>query len=439
MSSKPLIRVYIGNSYSKVEGLTTALQLLLKKVLSYSVNTSAVYTGGFVRKKALLDRAGMYPTGLTRRVYAFLDKHGLKHEVIDVRVVPKPKKLFKANWSKLPPPYETQLDAVQCAFAKKRGILSMPTGTGKSRTMAMLIERFQVPTLVVVPTIELKTQLSETFRDIFGSLKHITVENIAASSLAETNDYGLLLLEEAHHGAARTYQQLNKNCWNTIFYRFFLTATPFRSNADEDLLLEGLTGKLIYRLSYADAVKKGQIVPVEAYTVKVPKQATDAVTYQEIYSELVVNNDMRNGLIADLATNLQEAQVSTLILVKEVKHGDNLVKLTGLPFVNGKDDDSRKYISDFNSGKIKVLIATEGLMGEGIDTKPCEYVLIAGAGKAKGAFMQKVGRGVRRYGDKKSAKIVLFRDTSHKYLLKHFRTQVKILKDEYNIVPLSLD
>ncbi len=72
-------------------------------------------------------------------------------------------------------------------------------------------------------------------------------------------------------------------------------------------------------------------------------------------------------------------------------------------------------------------------MGEGIDSRPCEFVVVAGLGKAKSAFMQQVGRAVRTFPLKETAKVFLFRDTSHKWCLKHFNEQVKILREEYGV------
>ena len=128
----------------------------------------------------------------------------------------------------------------------------------------------------------------------------------------------------------------------------------------------------------------------------------------------------------------------TLCLVREVIHGKILSDLTGYPFVSGEDDESRDYIRQFNAGEIKTLIGTTGILGEGVDTKPCEYVVIAGLGKAKSQFMQAVGRAVRTYPGKESAKVIIFNDRSHKYLIRHYNEQSRILLDEYGIKPVKL-
>lgn len=315
----------------------------------------------------------------------------------------------------------------------------MPTGTGKSITMGLLIERLQVRTLVIVPNVELKRQLRDTFDSMFQDASNIVVENIDSPRLKDLTDFDCLILDEAHHAAASTYRKLNKTSWNNIYYRYFFSATFFRNQPEEELLFASVAGVLVYELTYADAVKQQMIVPVEAYYIEIPSTKNSYHTYAEVYSNLVVKNDMRNNIIALALARLNAAGLSSLCLVKEVAHGAKLEELTGVPFANGKDNDSRRHIQDFNSGKIKSLIGTEGIIGEGVDTKPCEYVIISGLGKAKSAFLQKVGRAVRTFPGKDSAKVIIIKDKSHRYTLRHFNAQVKILRDYYGVTPSKLE
>lgn len=433
-----MLKLTIDNSYSRIEGLTTERFRALRKELSYEVDPQqAFYMGRHrARAKTLLDPKGHFPTGLIGRVRAFIGNI----DEIDLRVYPPESAHFVFGLSNNTP-YHAQLAAVNTAIEKHRGIISMPTGTGKSFVIAMLLHAHQVRTLIVVPTLELKRQLSESLYIAFGTnfVKYVIVENVDSSTLAKHTNFDMLIIDEGHHVAAKTYHKLNKLSWNKIYFRYFLTATPFRNRDDEHLLFEAVAGDLIYKLEYKDAVSKGYIVPVEAYYVDLPKATIDGQTWNAVYKQAVTNNDYRNGLIAALLRDFTREKKSTLCLVKEVAHGKALSELSGVPFANGADDESRDYIHQFNSGGIPVLIGTTGIIGEGVDTKPCEYVVIAGLGKAKSAFMQQVGRAVRTYKEKTSAKVILFRDTSHKWTLTHFNSQAKILKDEYGFSVIKLE
>jgi superfamily II DNA or RNA helicase len=427
-----MITILVGNSYSKITGLTAKQFSSLKKKLSYVVGGSSAYFSSYgIRRTSLLSKSGEFPTGLLNRV-----TNELPSVVIDNRVKPKHRKSIEINGLST---WQAQDDAVSEAMWSNRGIICMPTGTGKSLVIALIVARLNVKTLVVVPSLEIKRQLTASLLGVLKGKCDVTVENIDSKRLQTTTNYDCLIIDEGHHVAAKTYRKLNKTAWNNIYYRFFLTATPFRNDKEEDLLFESIAGSLIYRLDYKTAVSKGYIVPVDSYYVEIPTQSTDAYTWSEVYSKLVVNNKIRNDIIANLLYSLYVSSVSTLCLVKEIAHGKELSRLTGMPFANGEDEESRLYIEKFNRGDIKTLVGTVGILGEGIDTKPCEYVIIAGLGKAKSQFMQAVGRAVRKYKDKESAKVILIKDRSHKFLLRHFQSQVTVLKEEYGSKTIKLE
>lgn len=432
--------IHIDNSYSRITGLTPEQFKKLRAALSYQDNPKAVFYSGkrFPTTKYLIDSKGNFPTGLLNRVELFLKKDEIRfihNDLIPAALVNKVNHCFTNTML----PYRAQLTAASKIDIFDRGILAMPTGTGKSLVIALIAARLNVRTLIVVPNLEIKKQLIETFSALFGDMSNITIENIDSNVLMTAIDYDCLIIDEAHHVAAKTYYKLNKTAWRGIRYRYMLTATPFRNNPEEQLLFEGIAGKIIYKLSYREAIREGYIVPVEAYYIELPKKKTNAYTWSEVYSELVVNNSDRNMAIANLLLKLSIEKKSTLCLVKEINHGNELKEYSGALFTNGQSSETREYITKFNKGKIKILIGTNGILGEGVDTKPCEYVIIAGLGKAKSAFMQQVGRALRCYPGKKSAKVIIIKDKSHKFTLTHFREQCKIFRDEYNVEPQKLE
>lgn len=429
-----MVEIVIGNSYSQIKGLTSKTFSKLRKILSYETNhKAAYYSGGFSRPKYLLDKKGFFPTGLLYLVRQF--QPGIL--VTDARLKPKMTPgMFKLNLGELKP-YEVQTSSTESAHINHRGGIVLPTGCGKSLVIALIASRLNVKTLVVVPSLEIKKQLKSSLNALFGPNPNIVVENINSTLLKYDRNFNCLIIDECHHAAAKTYQTLNKTMWNKIYYRFFLTATFFRNDQNEHLLFEGIAGKVIYSLGIKDAIQRKYIVPVEAYYYDLVKKPTDAYTWSQVYSELVVRNAERNELIAITLLRLNN-EAPALCLVKEIEHGAILSDLTGIPFANGQDEDTRRHIEDFNTGKIKSLIGTTGILGEGVDTKPAEYIIIAGLGKAKSAFLQQIGRGVRNYPGKESCKIILFRDASHKFCLRHYREQCRILKEELGIVPTKI-
>lgn len=425
-----MIKITLGNSYSKIEGLAVAMEKGLREALSYTVGGSGAHFSRFgPRKASLLSKRGDFPTGLLERVKQFLGK------VPRQMVYNKPANFRSYLDLEHKYAYKWQLEALDVADNRPRGSIRAPTGAGKSMAMAMFAKEFGLKTLWIVPSLEIKAQTIASW----GHLTNVTIENIDNPKLKNMTDFDMLLIDECHHAAAKTYHKLNKAAWTNIYYRYAFSATTFRNDPEEQLLYEAICGGPIYTLTYKDAVENKYIVPIESYYIQLKKKSTDAYTYREVYDELVVNNIELNTAAAQVLTSLHSSQKHTLCLVREVKHGKILSKLTGLPFVSGDDEESRRYIQLFNQGVHKVIIGTTGILGEGVDTKPCEYVLIAGSGKAKSQFMQQCGRAVRTYPGKASAKVIIIKEPSHKYLTRHFSAQKRILKEEYNSIPVKLD
>lgn len=442
-----MVAIKIDNSECQITGVDRAQVGKLRNILCYHIDAQmAHFSGAFNTKRYLIDKHGVFPTGLLYLAEKFLKDNKIPVQLKDIRHAPKPQgSIFKASLGLTP--YPEQIEAVEACLKHMRGTIKAVTGFGKSVTMAILVSKLQVPTLIVVPNLELKKQLQESFAGFFGKdtvgsfsdKKLIAIDNVDALDPNEKADmYDCVICDEAHHVAAATYRKLNKSAWGSIFHRYFFTATPFRSRSEENILFESIAGKLIYEVSYHTAVKKGYIVPIEAYYVNIPKTQMKGNTtkWASVYSELVVNNKVRNEIIAQLLTNLNNS--STLCLVKEIQHGDLLAEETGLSFMHGQNPNNRMLLLEFLLEERKGLIGTVGVLGEGLDSRPAEYIIIAGLGKSKNQIQQQIGRGVRRHKNKESAKIIIFRDPSHKFTLRHFKEQYKIIVEEYGVTPVEL-
>jgi len=430
------MQVTVNNSVSRVEGYTAAQFALIRRELSY-LPPKSFY--GVNYRKPLIDKKGHFATGLLLRLVVLAEHQGWTLSLNDNRAIPSPH--TTPFMLRLPfTPYEEQTAMVQALKRAHQGVLVASTGVGKSVVIALLIEAINVPTLIVVPNLNLKEQLTSSLREFFPGLDVgpwgalIAVENIDAIENKTTGlNYGMMILDEYHHAAAKTYRQINKTIGSTIYYRCGLTATPFRSQEEENILMESLIAGVAYRVPHAHAVAKRLICPVEAYVYELPRVTYTGTTWRAVYTQAVIRNQHRNELISNQLKMLQDAGKSALCLVKEIEHGDILSQLTGMPFANGVSNNSKDLIAKFTSRKLNVLIGTTGVLGEGVDTKPAEYIIIAGLGKAKNSFLQWVGRGFRMYPGKDTCKVILFKDPSHKWTRDHYNCQRKILREEFGI------
>jgi superfamily II DNA or RNA helicase len=428
------MKLTINNSISQIEGFTPDQFRMIRRILSYERSEQEKFYMGHHRGLIpLIDRKGYFPTGLTDLLKAYLHLEHIEYTVQDLRKRP-PRSKHVRNISLPFAPHQFQIDAAAAAaVTHDRGCVVAPTGSGKSVIIALLIHTFNVKTLIVVPTLYLKQQLTVSLTQYFGSMLNITVENIDSKALKAPGDYDMVIIDEAHHTAAKTYRDLNKKFWNGIYYRFFLTATPVRNRENEQILLESVTGEVIYELSYEEAIAAGTIVPLCAYYVDAPKVEITEHYWKGVYNQLVVDNPDRNKRIMDLLWLRHMQRIPTLCLVKEIRHGDLLTMDGAFLFANGKNDLTREYISRFNEKNAYILIGTQQILGEGVDTVPAEVVIIAGMGKSIPQFQQAVGRVLRVSPGKTHGTVILIRDGSHKYGIAHFNAQKKILLSEYGV------
>lgn len=441
--------VYIQRARLKRNGSRQAIARVEKQLDNLKRQMSTA-------RKYLIDKRGDFPTGLLYLVEATLKDSSCQYVLDDTRRMPPLGATLPAT--RKVTPYPEQSEAADAALSNGRGIIVAPTGVGKTCILSLIIDRLKVPTLVVVPGIGLKTQITESLREVFGALAVgplvkgkreylVTVENVDGLPEKEVLGFDCVVIDEFHHSGAATYQNLNIKCWNNIYFKFGLTATPFRSRSEERLLLESVLSKVIYQIPYAVAVTKGYIVPMEVYYVELPAlegYKSRNKRFQTVYRELVVERDDRNEMIADFAANLINSKASTLILTKHIEHGLILrrklaERLHDVPFAEGANELNNELVEAFNASGSGCLIGTTGVLGEGRDTKPCEWVILSGGGKSKNQMMQNIGRGFRRYPGKESCKILLIRDQTHHWLEDHFQETCKNLLREYGTVPIRLE
>lgn len=469
--STDMISLEIGNSVCAVKGVTQPQLTELRDVCAYYVSSgrSVPRKGkdGKTRwikekqKRHLMSQKGLFPTGLLYIVEKFIFDKAWDVKRVDTRKRPAIRYLSDKSLyiSRKYEPREEQLAAAMSALAQERGIIVGPTGVGKSAICELICDTLRVKTLIVVPSLPLKKQLTETLREAFGRdmvgplgkncvpQVPISVENVdALSPNRKLSGVDCVIIDEFHHSAAATYRALNLKSWCDVYFKIGLTATPFRANDEERLLLESVLSKVIYRIEYNTAVEKKYIVPLEAYYIDMPKDSKvrDISNFASAYTHYVVKNDNRNKIIADMVSNLIDAGQSTLVLTKQIAHGNELKELLrarghDVPFAEGSSETKSEDIEAFNSKASIAAIGTVGVMGEGMDTRPAEWVFLAGGGKSKNQFMQNVGRVFRNYPGKVSGKVVMIRDQNNKWLLEHFNKCVKYLREEYGVIATKLD
>ncbi|MEC8024187.1 MAG: DEAD/DEAH box helicase family protein [Myxococcota bacterium] len=156
-------------------------------------------------------------------------------------------------------PYPHQREAHEAWLAqRRRGVVVLPTGAGKSFVAEMAIASTQRSTLVIVPTLDLVAQWASNLEHAFGppigligggsfQIEDITVSTYDSAYLHMDrfgDRFGLVIFDEAHHLPGESMSQAAE--LSIAPYRLGLTATPERPDGRHQLL-DTLIGPIVLR------------------------------------------------------------------------------------------------------------------------------------------------------------------------------------------------
>jgi superfamily II DNA or RNA helicase len=345
-------------------------------------------------------------------------------------------------------PYQSR--AISELILKEEGMLVAPPGSGKTVMGLSLIPLYGQPTLWITHTDRLAKQTRERVHTFLPSLKKDDIGYIGAGKwkvgkiltiamvqtlyrrleelLQYQNNFGLVIVDEAHHCPATTFTQVV--CQVNPFYLYGLTATPYRRDKLESLMFQTI-GDLRVRVTMEEVEADGGIViPTVKYRA-VQSKRVDGTNVQSILKNHIVNNDKRNGLI--VGDVLREAINNNYCLVVSDRkaHCEILYELISLHWEKtgiATGDYSKKYIDEqvekFYNNEITVLVTTSSLLGEGFDVDFLNRAFLAMPVRAEGKIEQIIGRIQRTAPGKKDAILYDYVDVNIGVLQSQFHTRV---------------
>lgn len=342
-----------------------------------------------------------------------------------------------------------QQHAVEQCLKAGRGIIEHPTSAGKTPLMASLILSLlpfvDKPIVVLVPDPGLASQTYNSFvkfgiDDIFlwtteneetntrklSSYKVILAHQKLVTRRQDVikkqlSDAAVLIVDECH--SLQKGNKINKiiNCIETP-RRFGLTGT-LPDSIESQWNLSGQTGPVIAKEFSYELSEQGFIAGVEAVSIYIhyatsPTHINYKVKGQQALEALraevdwLLQQQYRYNVIGKIAGATKK---NTLILIDRRETGDVLLKQLQdkyphkqIRLVNGsvevQDRETIKQLIEQSDNTI--CIAMMQIFRQGIDIANLHYLILAAIGKAKGRFIQSIGRGRRLHPDK--SKLILF-------------------------------
>lgn len=444
------ITLHLFNSFTK---LTTENPMLIPKLK----DMLAIHPDGYQFSEKYKDRVwdgyihfvrrGKVMTGLLIELTDAITDLGIEYDMVDHRVDPLKRENIKTIQLKGKVLRDYQVDAIAEAIIHGRGIIEAATNAGKTTLAAGLIQAIGLKTLFLTHREELITQTEESLEGeldcevgkiwkSFNDLDKQVVVGMVPTlqrrvKKKEIEEYlktvELLIIDEAHHASADTYEKIILACENA-YYRIGLSGTPWTGDPVKDAKLKGLIGPTIFSITNKELIDS-DVSSKPKITFRLCKEKVDAIDYEFAYKKGIVFNEERNLLIAEECKRFMSIKRPTLVVVNFEDHGMHLrevliaqgIKEEDVQFISGnvaKKADRKGYLKQFKEGKLPILISSL-ILQEGVSINSIGALIFALGGKSDIRVLQIAGRALRHNNFDNTVEIVDFFDFTNTYLIDH--------------------
>jgi len=363
-----------------------------------------------------------------------------------------------------------QIYAVQKMLKRRRGVIQAAVASGKTEIAAAVIKYLNVPTVVMVPKLEILHQTRTRYakrlgisKDEIGIIgeskyvpKRITVASVDSLRSMITRNGGyvddearrfyeeakLVIFDEAHMVSDNTFFAVFMGFTKAEF-RFGMSATPFDREDDTEIMLIGASSNRIVNITPDYLMKRGFIAIPDITMLKVgtPK-LSPAYNYQTVVQEGIVDNPIRNDAIVQLVKQHKKRKI--LVMFRYIRHGRALSRLLYDQGIDHKiiqgdvEGEDREIIrEEFENGSLNIILASVGATGLGTDLPGIEVLIRGDGGKAKISTIQILGRALRISEGKSHALVYDFYDDTHRYLRRHSKKRREDYKNIGDLVKVN--
>ncbi|MBN1568079.1 MAG: DEAD/DEAH box helicase family protein [Acidobacteria bacterium] len=338
-------------------------------------------------------------------------------------------------------------------FSGKRGIIALPTGSGKTRVAIAAIARMGARTLCLVPTRALMAQwvknLSDTTPGPIGEYgdgrrveQPMTVATFASALRnMETlgNRFDLLVIDEVHHFGTGTGDEILEMCMAPA--RLGLSATPPEDEVRRSRL-DMLVGPEVYRASVEELAGR-YLASFELITISVGLTPSERRAYDAemsvfrpvcraffesapgaSWSDFVASagrsdsgrralaawrrsrtivryNAEKRRIVNELLLRHHESRILTFAADNDTAYSvarEHLIQPITCDI--GKKERA-KALQRFSNGELRILVSAR-VLNEGIDVPAADIAIIAGGSQGSREYVQRVGRVLRPSEGKKA-------------------------------------
>lgn len=389
------------------------------------------------------------PRGFLFILLRYIKKYDIKFKLINKTVLSQYKLSDYHHNLKRIPLYGYQKKAVKRGLKVKQGLIVMPCGSGKTRTLIEIIRRADELALIIVNSDFLIDQWREYILKFFGFEPGLIKAQInkpgpitltTIQTLKKLNDtgnlnegflkhWGTVVIDEVHHLAADSYQQIIPKFHAQ--YRLGTTATLEREDGLTRIITHTM-GKVIYRINSQELEKLNKIIIPEVSVV--PTKFNKFIRDWHKLSNAVIRDKDRNEQIIDVLIKNQNR--FNLVLSSRIEHLETLANL--YHNISGMDNyrvvtskvkqsDRKDIIELMKQGDLNIIFATQ-LADEGLDIPVLDTLHLVFPTKSRGRVEQRVGRTQRIVNRKNKPIIYDYVDGNSPILMNQFTQRRNLYK-----------
>lgn len=349
----------------------------------------------------------------------------------------------KEQFGKVIPLYEPRGAQIEALYELKRcreegldkGLVVAATGIGKTYLAAFDSMEFH-KVLFVAHREEILNQAEISFKNIkpniktgffsgknkdsncdvvFATVQTIGQKQYLSAEYFKKDEFDYIIIDEFHHAAAGNYGNVLE--YFTPKFLLGLTATPERmDNKDVFALCDY---NIVYEVRLKGAIDKGWLVPFRYYGVFDETDYTKISFRNGRYDEAELEKALMINKRSDLILNHYKKYNSKRALgfCTSRGHAEYMSKyfnengIKACAVMSGEQFefsmDRREAVDKLKKGQLNIIFSVD-MFNEGLDIPEIDMILLLRPTESPTVFLQQLGRGLRKYKDKKYVNILDF-------------------------------
>ena len=374
----------------------------------------------------------------------FIEEYRIQYNIIQTQ-----RKIAKQSDSPSLEQYNLKPNSMQVSFIsnlekivsdnQNKALLISATGTGKTYASAFAMREMNYKrVLFLVHRNQLALQARQSYEKVFGKTKTMglvgngyrdydsdyvfaTRDTLSRDEHLyhyKPNDFNCIILDEAHHSAAQSYQKIMNYFKPELWLG--MTATPDkREYGEEKNIYEIFDYQIAYEIRLQQAMEEDLLCPFHYYGISDLKMISDdqSIDFNQLVSEERVKHIIEQANYYGYSGN----RVKGLIFCRNIKEADELSKkfnecgystlsLNGSHSESQRKEAFERLAMDCESNGLKPLdyIFSVEILNEGVDIVEVNQVIMLRPTQSPIVFIQQLGRGLRKAKGKEYVVILDF-------------------------------